>query len=182
MPLVGALLIAACAPTVRPFGDAPPPAAAQPPFSIGETRRADVADAVRDALHAAGYREAQDAPMRVEIGFAIRPPGVTVAGAGGATIVSPPAPRAIGLCRRQAYVLILALFDGRILPFDLSAARHYADLAVEARISDKGFPTPDGYIAAIAASRGFAVASRDTGAFRAAGMTVIDPWKVAPRS
>ncbi|MCW6532571.1 PIN domain-containing protein [Sphingomonas sp. MMSM20] len=77
---------------------------------------------------------------------------------------------------------LLALFDGRILPFDLSAARHYADLAVEARISDKGFPTPDGYIAAIAASRGFAVASRDTGAFRAAGMTVIDPWKVAPRS
>ncbi|OJU21786.1 MULTISPECIES: hypothetical protein [unclassified Sphingomonas] len=111
MPLVGALLIAACAPTVRPFGDAPPPAAAQPPFSIGETRRADVADAVRDALHAAGYREAQDAPTRVEIGFAIRPPGVTVAGAGGATIVSPPAPRAIGLCRRQAYVLILAMID-----------------------------------------------------------------------
>ena len=68
------------------------------------------------------------------------------------------------------------------LTFDLSAARHYADLAVEARISGKGFPTPDGYIAAIAASRGFAVASRDIGAFRAAGMTVIDPWKVAPRS
>jgi len=105
------LLIAACAPAVRPFGDAPPPAAAQPRFSIGETRRADVADAVRDALHAAGYREAQDAPMRVEIGFAIRPPGVTVGDAGGATIVSPPAPRAIGLCRRQAYVLTLAMID-----------------------------------------------------------------------
>ncbi len=43
----------------------------------------------------------------------------------------------------------------------------------------KGFPTPDGYIAAIAASHAFAVASRDTGAFSAAGLTVIDPWTVA---
>lgn len=40
----------------------------------------------------------------------------------------------------------------------------------------KGFPTPDGYIAAIAATHGFAVASRDTSAFKAAGVPVIDPW------
>jgi predicted nucleic acid-binding protein len=38
-------------------------------------------------------------------------------------------------------------------------------------------PTPDGYIAAIAASRGFAVASCDIGPFTAAGIVVIDPWK-----
>ena len=43
----------------------------------------------------------------------------------------------------------------------------------------KGFPTPDGYIAAIAAAHGFAVASRDTSAFTAAGLTVIDPWTAA---
>lgn len=39
-----------------------------------------------------------------------------------------------------------------------------------------GFPTPDGYIAAIAAAHAFAVASRDPSAFVAAGLTVIDPW------
>lgn len=71
---------------------------------------------------------------------------------------------------------LLDLFDGRILPFDLSAARHYADLAVRARNAGKGFPTPDGYIAAVAVSRGFAVATRDASAFNSAGLAVIDPW------
>lgn len=70
----------------------------------------------------------------------------------------------------------LELFDARILPFDTRAARHYAELAVKARVAGKGFPTPDGYIAAIAAAHGFAVASRDTSAFEAAGLRVIDPW------
>jgi len=74
---------------------------------------------------------------------------------------------------------VLDLFVARILPFDTSAARRYADLAVKARATGKGFPTPDGYIAAIAAVRGFAVASRDPSAFTAAGLTVINPWIAA---
>jgi toxin FitB len=69
---------------------------------------------------------------------------------------------------------VMAVFGNRILPFDTHAARRYADLAVRARAAGKGFPTPDGYIAAIAAAHGFAVASRDTSAFTAAGLTVID--------
>lgn len=72
---------------------------------------------------------------------------------------------------------LLEVFAGRILPFDTRAARRYADLAVKARAGGKGFPTPDGYIAAIAAAHGFAVASRDTSAFKAAGLTVINPWE-----
>lgn len=72
---------------------------------------------------------------------------------------------------------MLDLFGSRILPFDADAARHYADIAVKARAAGRGFPTPDGYIAAIAAAHGFAVASRDTSAFDAAGLQVIDPWK-----
>jgi toxin FitB len=74
---------------------------------------------------------------------------------------------------------VLELFADRILSFDTEAARRYADLVVRARAAGKGFPTPDGYIAAIAAAHGFAVASRDTGAFTAAGLTVIDPWTAA---
>jgi predicted nucleic acid-binding protein len=73
----------------------------------------------------------------------------------------------------------LALFEARILSFDTEAARRYADLAVKARSAGRGFPTPDGYIAAIAAARGFSVASRDTSAFKAAGLAVIDPWTAA---
>jgi predicted nucleic acid-binding protein len=74
---------------------------------------------------------------------------------------------------------VLDLFAARILPFDTEAARRYASLAVTARAAGRGFPTPDGYIAAVAAAQGFAVASRDTSAFSAAGLAVIDPWTVA---
>ena len=45
---------------------------------------------------------------------------------------------------------VMTVFADRILPFDVDAARCYADLAVKARAAGKGFPTPDGYIAAIA--------------------------------
>jgi predicted nucleic acid-binding protein len=72
---------------------------------------------------------------------------------------------------------LLDAFAGRILTFDTLAAQAYASLAVRARAAGKGFPTPDGYIAAIAAAHGFAVASRDTSAFLAAGLDVIDPWE-----
>jgi predicted nucleic acid-binding protein len=74
---------------------------------------------------------------------------------------------------------VLELFADRILPFDTRAARRYAELAVRARAAGRGFPTPDGYIAAIAAAHDFAVASRDMSAFTAAGLTVIDPWAIA---
>jgi predicted nucleic acid-binding protein len=42
------------------------------------------------------------------------------------------------------------MFGDRILPFDTDAARSYGDLTVRARAAGRGFPTPDGYIAAIA--------------------------------
>jgi toxin FitB len=71
---------------------------------------------------------------------------------------------------------VMGLFGTRILPFDTNAARRYADLAVKARAAGMGFPTPDGYIAAIAVTHGLAVVSRDTSAFHAAGLTVINPW------
>lgn len=79
----------------------------------------------------------------------------------------------------QALDGMLALFKERVLPFDMDAARCYAELAVTARSAGRGFPTPDGYIAAIAASRGFIVASRDTSPFQAGGLAVINPWEMA---
>ena len=72
---------------------------------------------------------------------------------------------------------LLALFGERVLPFDTDAARHFGELAVTARSAGKGFPTPDDYIAAIAASRGFIVATRDVSSFQAAGLKVINPWE-----
>lgn len=77
----------------------------------------------------------------------------------------------------QAFDGLMELFKDRVLPFDIDAARHYANLAVAARLGGKGFPTPDGYIAAIAASRGFIVASRDVAAYEAAKIAVLNPWE-----
>ena len=70
-----------------------------------------------------------------------------------------------------------ALFRGRILEFDVAAAKQYAELAVLARKRGRGFPVPDGYIAAIASVHGFRVASRDVAPFEAANVDVINPWK-----
>ncbi|MDK9702235.1 MAG: type II toxin-antitoxin system VapC family toxin [Sulfuritalea sp.] len=72
---------------------------------------------------------------------------------------------------------LLALFGDRVLAFDTDAARHYAELAVTARAAGKGFPTPDGYIAAIATAHGFTVATRDAAPFKVVGINVINPWQ-----
>ncbi len=72
---------------------------------------------------------------------------------------------------------VLPLFAGRVLPFDLSCTQAYAQMLAKARAAGLGIATADGYIAAIAASMGFAVASRDTSPFKAAGLRVIDPWQ-----
>ena len=77
----------------------------------------------------------------------------------------------------QALDGLMGLFRDRVLPFDTDAARRYSELAVTAKVAGRGFPTPDGYIAAIAASRGFILASRDTAPYEAASVTVINPWK-----
>jgi toxin FitB len=72
---------------------------------------------------------------------------------------------------------LLELSGDRVLQFDTDAARHYTVPAVAARNAGRGFPTPDGYIAAIAASRGFNVASRDTSPHEAGGLRVVDSWQ-----
>ncbi|MEX1058030.1 MAG: type II toxin-antitoxin system VapC family toxin, partial [Natronospirillum sp.] len=70
---------------------------------------------------------------------------------------------------------LMDLFKGRILSFDAGAAKEYAHLAMTARASGRGFPVPDGYIAAIAVSQGFRVASRDMAPFEAANVKIINP-------
>jgi len=71
---------------------------------------------------------------------------------------------------------ILPLFAGRILPFDDPASQSYATLRASARATGQAIDPADGYIAAIAVTHGFAVATRDTLPFDAAGVVVINPW------
>ena len=73
-------------------------------------------------------------------------------------------------------ICIAALFGSRILAFDADAAIAYATLRARARIVGKAIAVSDGYIAAIAMTNRFAIATRDTGPFQAAGLEVINPW------
>jgi predicted nucleic acid-binding protein len=72
---------------------------------------------------------------------------------------------------------VLPLFAGRVLPFDQACTKAFAALMSKARAAGLSIASADGYIAAIAAANGLAVASRDTGPFKAAGAAVIDPWQ-----
>jgi toxin FitB len=71
---------------------------------------------------------------------------------------------------------ILPLFADRVLPFDMAASESFARLMARARAKGEAIGKADGLIAAIAACRGFAVATRDTAPFAAAGLAVINPW------
>ncbi|MEU2122849.1 type II toxin-antitoxin system VapC family toxin [Nocardia niwae] len=71
---------------------------------------------------------------------------------------------------------VLPLFAERVLAFDLTASAQYAELVATARATGAAIGTADGYIAAIAGAARMAVATRDTAPFRAAGVSVINPW------
>ncbi|WIY82362.1 type II toxin-antitoxin system VapC family toxin [Propionimicrobium sp. PCR01-08-3] len=77
---------------------------------------------------------------------------------------------------RKAADGLLALFAGRVLAFDQESARRYAEIAVDARRLGRSLAVADGYIAAIAASRSFAVATRNVSDFEYAGVEIINPW------
>ena len=70
-------------------------------------------------------------------------------------------------------------FADRILPFDSDAARQYADIAAERRSAGRPFAPADCQIAAIARSRGMAVATRNVRDFEGIEVEVVDPWTAA---
>jgi len=68
-------------------------------------------------------------------------------------------------------------FGGRILPFDTAAAHEYPAIAATRRRKGQPIAAFDAMIAAIARSRGAAVATRNIKDFQGCGVTVIDPWR-----
>jgi predicted nucleic acid-binding protein len=72
---------------------------------------------------------------------------------------------------------VVALFDQRLLSFDVAATRAYAIIRARAKAVGYTLGAADGYIAATAAAHDFAVATRDIDPFRSAGVPIIDPWK-----
>ena len=84
--------------------------------------------------------------------------------------------------RRQALEATLTTvlsedFSGRILPFDSAAAREFATVAAGRRRSGRPISDADARIAAIARSRGAAVATRNVEDFAECDLMLIDPWR-----
>ena len=102
---------------------------------------------------------------------------ITVAELRAGVALLPAGKRRAGL-QENLETRVLPLFAGRVLPFDLGCTQAYAELMAKARASGFAIASADGYIAAIAAANGLAVASRDTGPFEAAGAAVINPWQL----
>ena len=101
---------------------------------------------------------------------------ITVAELRAGVALLPAGRRRAGL-QENLETRVLPLFAGRVLPFDFGCTQAYAKLMAKARALGLAVASADGYIAAIAASNGLAVATRDTGPFEAAGVAVINPWQ-----
>ncbi len=100
---------------------------------------------------------------------------VTVAELRFGVALLPAGKRRDGL-RERLETQVLPSFAGRILSFDLAATQAYADLMATAQATGLAIGMADGYIAAIARSNRMAVATRDASPFKAAGVSVINPW------
>jgi predicted nucleic acid-binding protein len=71
-------------------------------------------------------------------------------------------------------------FRGRILPFDSEAAEAFAALAADRRQAGRPISQADAQIAAIARSRGAALATRNVPDFQGCGVEIVNPWGLSP--
>ncbi len=67
---------------------------------------------------------------------------------------------------------------GRVLPFDADAAASYAGIMAARRELGRPMSELDGQIAAICASTGARLATRNVRDFARTGISVVDPWRV----
>lgn len=92
--------------------------------------------------------------------------------------------RALPAGRRRAGLMeaidsTLRAFAGSVLPYDETAARHYARLQESRRAAGRRLAVEDGMIAAICVARGMRLASRNTADFAGLGLDLVDPWAAA---
>lgn len=67
-------------------------------------------------------------------------------------------------------------FQGRILPFETTSARPYAEIAAQRRAAGRPIAETDCQIAAIARATDAPIATRNVKNFDGCGVCVINPW------
>ncbi|MFT3887669.1 MAG: type II toxin-antitoxin system VapC family toxin [Arachnia sp.] len=77
-----------------------------------------------------------------------------------------------GVLRAWLETHVLPAFAGRVLPFDLAAARVIANYRVPEHA-----PLDDALVAAVAESVGKTVVTRNVRHFEPLGVTCLDPWR-----
>lgn len=78
---------------------------------------------------------------------------------------------------RALEALLKDVFADRVPPFDGKATRSSAVLFASARSCGLAVKSADGQIAAIDATHGVPVATRETSPTVTMGLTIIDPWQ-----
>jgi toxin FitB len=72
--------------------------------------------------------------------------------------------------------MIAAHFDGRVWPFDVAAAAHYARVVSAREGIGRPIGMADAQIAAICHATGAGLATRNTADFAGTGIAVFNPW------
>ena len=80
----------------------------------------------------------------------------------------------------RAEIMIHRFFANRVLVFDSNAALAYAAIGARRKAAGTPIATMDCQIAAIARSKGAAVATRDVSDFEECSIEIINPWDYTP--
>lgn len=89
----------------------------------------------------------------------------------------PQGARRFALAARMEQMIVEGL-SARVLPFDRTAAGHYATFLAARRRAGRPVGMADAQIAAIARARGAAMlATHNTADFEGCGVSLIDPWR-----
>lgn len=88
-----------------------------------------------------------------------------------------PAGRRRAALEHEIETIFSDLFANRCLAFDSAAARAFATIVATRRQSGHPIRDADAQIAAIAASHGASLATRNTADFRGCGVSLVNPWE-----
>jgi predicted nucleic acid-binding protein len=78
--------------------------------------------------------------------------------------------------QKTIQTVLVRSFDDRIVPFDSTAAPHYASIMAKHKAMGRPIKDADAMIAAICLSRAATIVTRDLNGFGYLGLDVFNPW------